>query len=58
MPAATLNMLLNITQPLMKQTGQLRWAMNNVAGAWGALPVWGRRAKGPGQKGVLTGLVA
>ncbi|KAI7841690.1 hypothetical protein COHA_004557 [Chlorella ohadii] len=32
MPDATLSMLLNITQPLMNQTGQLRWAINNVAG--------------------------
>lgn len=31
-PAPTVNLLLNITQPLMKQTGQLRWALNNVAG--------------------------
>lgn len=31
MPPATLTMLLNITQPLMNQTGQLRWAINNVA---------------------------
>lgn len=38
MPPATLNMLLNITQPLMKQTGQLRWAMNNVAGGYGPWP--------------------
>lgn len=30
-PAATLSLTLNITQPLMRQTGQLRWAMNNVA---------------------------
>lgn len=37
MPDATLNMLLNITQPLMNQTGQLRWAINNVAGALGLL---------------------
>ena len=31
-PAPTLDMRLNITQPLMRQTGQLRWAINNVAG--------------------------
>jgi len=31
-PDATLRLQLNITQPLMKQTGQIRWAMNNVAG--------------------------
>lgn len=31
-PSPTLNLLLNITQPLMRQTGQLRWAINNVAG--------------------------
>ncbi|KAI3433825.1 hypothetical protein D9Q98_003629 [Chlorella vulgaris] len=31
MPPATLTVLLNITQPLMNQTGQLRWAINNVA---------------------------
>lgn len=35
MPDATLSMLLNITQPLMNQTGQLRWAINNVAGGLG-----------------------
>jgi len=34
MPDATLSMLLNITQPLMNQTGQLRWAINNVAGGF------------------------
>lgn len=31
-PAATLDLRINITQPLMHQTGQLRWALNNVAG--------------------------
>lgn len=31
-PEPTLQLLLNITQPLMRQTGQLRWALNNVAG--------------------------
>lgn len=31
-PEPTLELLLNITQPLMRQTGQLRWALNNVAG--------------------------
>lgn len=32
MPNATVSLLINITQPLMEQTGQIRWALNNVAG--------------------------
>ncbi|KAL4433040.1 hypothetical protein ABPG77_006467 [Micractinium sp. CCAP 211/92] len=31
-PNATVSLQLNITQPLMEQTGQIRWAINNVAG--------------------------
>ncbi|PSC72452.1 DNA-directed RNA polymerase III subunit RPC5 [Micractinium conductrix] len=31
-PAADLSLTFNITQPLMNQTGQLRWALNNVVG--------------------------
>ncbi len=31
-PNATLSLGINITQPLMQQTGQIRWALNNVAG--------------------------
>lgn len=31
-PAANVQVQLNITQPLMNQTGQLRWALNNVVG--------------------------
>ncbi len=26
-----MRLLLNLTQPLLGQTGQLRWALNNVA---------------------------
>lgn len=30
-PNNTVSLLLNITQPLLEQTGQLRWALDNVA---------------------------
>jgi L-ascorbate oxidase len=30
-PAPTVKLHINITQPLMNQTGQLRWALNNIA---------------------------
>lgn len=29
-PDASLSLRVDITQPLMSQTGQLRWALNNV----------------------------
>ncbi|KAL4428183.1 hypothetical protein ABPG75_002272 [Micractinium tetrahymenae] len=55
-PNATVSLLLNITQPLMEQTGQIRWALNNVAGqvragavcvqARGLCRCWGRAPPG------------
>jgi hypothetical protein len=30
-PEPTLRITINITQPLMKQTGQLRWGLNGVS---------------------------
>jgi L-ascorbate oxidase len=32
-PEPTLRLAINLTQPLLRETGQVRWALNNVAGA-------------------------
>ena len=34
MPPATVHLQLNITQPVLRQSGQIRWAIDNVAGQY------------------------